>query len=596
MHISFTSHNTTKSTSSFGLIDYLDKENQAYVSLESENGNKENLTLEKDHEFESFFDGDYSEENSSQQIDIHKVVSDIDCNRGTQNLKQSNFYMFNVSPNKSELAHMEQLANTELQNRGLIIDSKNKLLEQVYQEQKNELMKMQMKLYAKDLMTEYARNFKRDIYADESKLPDKNQRKELENSTEKEFKSYLSTKGIEQEDKKNQDKSSKWIDTNNLVILEEKGNSIKAELTIEGNLKSEVFLPKKLVQEQENGSYKLPENLYNAKANEIINKNTLVEINASFKDTKSLKNKEEAYNFEKTDSRLENPLKMSFNESDITKTNNKYYVSKHLYDEKEKQSLKQSILSEYGTEREKIYNKLARERGFNLEKRPLTEKDLLWYGKVETQRTHKPTDLYVIKNQETLKEIERLSKNKIFNQNKIANLESSLFRDEKDNIIKAGLKKEGNQYHVHLVVSRHDKTMQKPENKISLSPLANHKEGKMYKGADVGFNRDAFFQKAETVFDKKFDYDRTHKESYQGYKEEKKQRSMSNNVVGKTKGELKSFVKKHTGINTIKQQISPVQNIKTQLGMSQIPSRIPKTPLDLAFKIGKKVIDKGLGY
>ena len=56
---------------------------------------------------------------------------------------------------------------------------------------KGKLMKIQMKLYAKDLMTEYANNFDREIFVDESKLPNKSEKKELEKETQRSFNEYL---------------------------------------------------------------------------------------------------------------------------------------------------------------------------------------------------------------------------------------------------------------------------------------------------------------------------------------------------------------------------------------------------------------------
>lgn len=609
MHISFTAHDPSKSTSSFGLADYLDKENKAYESVENEAGEIENIENEKDNEFESFFDNAFSEENTGQKIDIEKVVRDIDSNRGIRSFKQPNYYMLNVSPNKKELAHMEGLADQELAKRGLVIDSDNKLLNTVYAAQKNELIKLQLKLYTKDLMSEYADHFNREIYVDESKLPDKSQRKELQVETDKEFKAYLRAKGIEIPENTPQQKSNEWVKlhrTKQLDILEEKGRSYRAEITIDNEVKAEVYLPKTLVQEQEDGSYKLPKQLYKQKVKEVKDKNTLVEIDADFIASKTLRNGNVVHNFERIDERFNTSVKLSFNEKDLSKGQGKgLFVSKHLYEKTLHDSINKAISDAYGVKKEAIYNKIASEKGFNLKKRKLTVDDLLWYAKVETQRTHKATDNYVKKNNETLKEIKCLSKHKFLNASKIEALESKLLRDKDNTVIKAGLKKEGLQYHVHIIVSRHDKMMQKPENKMSLSPLANHKKAKMYKGADVGFHRDHFFQKGEALFDKKFEYDRVKEESYQGYKEAKLQRNTTmgrvqrsktmSKVQGTAKSEVKGFIMKHSGISAIRQEISPVQNIKKQLGVSSIPSRIAKTPLDLAYKLGKKIIDQGLG-
>jgi hypothetical protein len=138
--------------------------------------------------------------------------------------------------------------------------------------------------------------------------------------------------------------------------------------------------------------------------------------------------------------------------------------------------------------------------------------------------------------------------------------------------------------------------MLRPENKISLSPLANQKGGKLYNGASVGFNRDLFFQKAETVFDKKFDYNRAEEESYKDYKSKSSNAIRIGTTANKAKGETLNFLKKHTGINRIKQEISPIQNIKKQLGVSNIPTRIPTSVVEVAYKVAKKIIKKGLSY
>lgn len=1049
MHISFTAHNTSTSTSSFSLIDYLDKENQAYENVENEIGEIEKIETQKQYEHESFFDGNFSEKNTNQKIGIDEVVNNIDNNRGTQNLKQSNFYMMNVSPSKSELAHMEKLSDTELQKRGLDIKSKNELLNKVYQDQKNELMKMQLKLYAKDLMNEYVNNFQREIYIDESKLPDRKERGILEKDTDvlfrevlekdgvkyyqsepqnrkeiaiigaktkdyengkvfsiysqslnKEIQVYASNKdydiingnrininepllkqAIENEEKlkqnynekvelKNQDiikldkvkffqeldyviiqKTIKNIEEPiNIYIdkskctLDDLGNYQVGEITLkkeienasinqykklyqdeytqiydqlkleydakieaglkkiekqigiisdkpldnkilehpkvktyaklkkslidkelkrlktqtnvnfkknlmlkdlierppkplnidlkdtiniqefeilqesekaklvsfnhdnlkeplqtwvpkfmlkeqiingevksleipndfivnkefelsqqkeqkqiilydpieyktfkeqvkfkaecieeqlstknlkdpvtlrfdksklekiddkynvkkgyyqkvlehevikqakieyskdfdkikkdiekeynkseskqksnlkqiekEVNLKFKSFLKEKEILRSNNKIIEIEKEQYNIKASNkkvseisindktldgqikiflpkneykivdgtliidsrnaeskikkatqlYIDNNKLTEISYLKKsnETTKFKGDEQKYAvFEQSVKGINENIKLKFKVSDLQIQNDKYFIEKYKLDYQIKTKTEKLIKDKYGEQREAIYNKLATDKGFNMEKRPLTSNDLLWYGKVETQRTHKPTDKYIIQNQELLKEIEKLSKYKILNQSNINTLESQLIRNEQNIPIQAGMKKDGLQYHVHVVVSRHDKTMEKPENKISLSPLANHKKGKMYQGADVGFNRDSFFQKAEQVFDTKFDYNRLEQESYKSYnelKQEPKKRSVAKNINSKAKGELKSFVKRHTGVNTIKQQISPIQTIKSQLGLAQIPTRIPKSPIDLAYKIGKKIIEKGLGY
>lgn len=72
-------------------------------------------------------------------------------------------------------------------------------------------------------------------------------------------------------------------------------------------------------------------------------------------------------------------------------------------------------------------------------------------------------------------------------------------------------KKEGEQMHAHIIVSRRDMG-----NKISLSPKTNHRGSK---GVIAhGFNREQFSQKCERAFDMMMDYSRKFEESYDYYK------------------------------------------------------------------------------
>lgn len=68
-------------------------------------------------------------------------------------------------------------------------------------------------------------------------------------------------------------------------------------------------------------------------------------------------------------------------------------------------------------------------------------------------------------------------------------------------------KKEGQQMHAHIIVSRRDMS-----GNISISPNTNHRNGK---GVIAhGFNRDGFYGKCEQRFDEMMDYTRAVEESY----------------------------------------------------------------------------------
>ncbi len=109
-------------------------------------------------------------------------------------------------------------------------------------------------------------------------------------------------------------------------------------------------------------------------------------------------------------------------------------------------------------------------------KRPGIEsgKDLLWHGKLERYRSYSHTD----------PEVER-------------------------GIAKAGEPKAGEQMHVQIIVSRKDIT-----NKVKLSPMNNSRGHNPEHSAKLGqFDRLAFKESGELLFDRMFNYDRLLKDS-----------------------------------------------------------------------------------
>jgi hypothetical protein len=79
------------------------------------------------------------------------------------------------------------------------------------------------------------------------------------------------------------------------------------------------------------------------------------------------------------------------------------------------------------------------------------------------------------------------------------------------------MQKEGNQSHVHIIVSRKDTS-----NSVSLSPGSKYKASEVVmhcKQVKRGFDRDGFYAKAEKTFDTNFGYQRNYAESYQSKKD-----------------------------------------------------------------------------
>ena len=161
--------------------------------------------------------------------------------------------------------------------------------------------------------------------------------------------------------------------------------------------------------------------------------------------------------------------------------------------------------------------------------KPITVDDIKYFAKIEHQRTFKGTDRQVRENQPFATKILKLKKEiwKIENgeltgnikqlKSEIAKLEASAPHHQNGKRIEQGMQKEGNQSHIHIIVSRKDTS-----NSVSLSPGSKYKvsdvnmNGKMVKR---GFDRDSFFTKAEKTFDSTFGNKRNYAESYQSKKD-----------------------------------------------------------------------------
>ncbi len=161
--------------------------------------------------------------------------------------------------------------------------------------------------------------------------------------------------------------------------------------------------------------------------------------------------------------------------------------------------------------------------------RPVTVNDIKYFAKIEHQRTFKGTDFQVKENQpyaskilELKNQIRKIERGEIqvnikTKEHQMHKLERKAPHQQNGQRIVQGMLKEGNQSHIHIIVSRKDAS-----NSFSLSPGSKYRasevemNGKMVKR---GFDRDAFFQKAEKTFDKSFQYQRNFVETYQARKD-----------------------------------------------------------------------------
>lgn len=313
------------------------------------------------------------------------------------------------------------------------------------------------------------------------------------------------------------------------------------------------------------------------------------------------------YTFERKEEGLNEPIKFTFKESELQKQGEELTAPKFKLEHREQAAKERGINAEHGEVKDKIKEQVWQENGFDTTKRKLEGKDLMWFGKIETERSYSYKDKQVLENRETMKQINELKKEPKPDTNKIKELEGQLHRDKHSGeIIKEGLKKQGNQTHIHIVVSRHDKTSVNPKDKVSMSPMANQKDSQMQNGSKVGFERDKFFQRTEEIFDQKFTYNRSPEQTYQYHKMMSREPNitdqLTNSVKGKARGEVKQFIEKHTGINTIKQELDPSKEFKNQFKNIPLPTSIPKTKLEAAKAIintVKKIVqtsEQGMGY
>lgn len=156
--------------------------------------------------------------------------------------------------------------------------------------------------------------------------------------------------------------------------------------------------------------------------------------------------------------------------------------------------------------------------------RPVNIDDIKYYAKIEHQRCFKGTDRQVRENQpfatkilqlkNDIQKVKRgdLSGNVAVMKSEISKLEKAAPHKQNGQRIVQGMAKEGNQSHIHIIVSRRDAS-----NKFSLSPGSKYRASVVTlngKTVKRGFDRDKFFRNAERTFDKNFGYQRNFVEKY----------------------------------------------------------------------------------
>lgn len=160
--------------------------------------------------------------------------------------------------------------------------------------------------------------------------------------------------------------------------------------------------------------------------------------------------------------------------------------------------------------------------------RSISVDDIKYFAKIEYQRFYKGTDREIKENGPFIKQIAALE-NQVQKlrcgeiTGNLSELEQKLQRIKLETphkingkVIEQGMRKDGLQTHIHIVVSRKDAS-----NSYSLSPGSKYRSSEVIMHGKIvkrGFERDQFFDKAEKTFDKLFKYNRNYVESYQARK------------------------------------------------------------------------------
>lgn len=220
--------------------------------------------------------------------------------------------------------------------------------------------------------------------------------------------------------------------------------------------------------------------------------------------------------------------------------------------------------------------------------RPIDINDIKYFAKIEHERTYKSNDVAVRENKSYSKQIAHL-KNELRKvergeipgntrqiENDIRKLVSDAPYKIRGQLVEPGMKKEGLQSHIHIIVSRKDAS-----NTYSLSPGSKYKasevemHGKLVKR---GFERDRFFQNSEKAFDKMFQYNRNYVESYSARKmlsKDPKQYFLSLRNLGIHEKKMAFKMIRHTGL--------------------QLPVlHLPQNKVGFAVKQLKKMIEAGI--
>ena len=264
--------------------------------------------------------------------------------------------------------------------------------------------------------------------------------------------------------------------------------------------------------------------------------------------------------------------------------------------------------------------RIAENTKIKIVERKLEGGDLVYFGKVETQRHYKPDDK---EHQDTFKHNKELrtdivqktkDRDKAFKDKdyaianklnvELAKLEKQYIRNTEGKIIKPHELKDGKNHHVHVVVSRKDMTQT-----LKLHPLTNSKgSANKLNGIDVqiGFNRDKFAERAENAFDKRFEYDREVKDKYTYLRDQKndtekaikaiiKAPTNEREAARKLVRELTKDIEVKKVFDKIPKNVSQLRSKAIDMAVNKIAVAMKLNPAGLAVTVAKSIVKSTFG-
>lgn len=238
--------------------------------------------------------------------------------------------------------------------------------------------------------------------------------------------------------------------------------------------------------------------------------------------------------------------------------------------------------------------------------RKVTVDDIKYYAKIEHERTYRGFDKKVKANEPYRKRIAKL-------ENDLAKINRGVLKGSakktqleidkqiaqspykvNGKILTEGMKKEGLQTHIHIIVSRKDVT-----NSYKLSPNSQNKKGTTIlngKEQKQGFNRDKFIKSSEERFDKVFQFDRAFIDKYSTRKLYKKDPVKFFAIVAQLPTNEKEIAIKSLqkiGVPTTKKGALYSIFNKSGLNVPNIPTNKVQLAIK-AFKRLKKGVDKAI--